>query len=104
MVKTPEIILMGVARKRRKSWKIKKKERKIELELGFDLVTAQPNFYWAFEQLGPGSCWAQYPAIQGPSPIFRAHPNLRASSKIQGVRSDPSPKLNEKFLNSSLLN
>jgi hypothetical protein len=39
---------MGVARKRRKSWKIKKKERKIELDWAFDLVKAQPTFYWAF--------------------------------------------------------
>jgi hypothetical protein len=41
------------------------------------------------------TCWAQYLATQGPSPICRPHPNLRASSKIRRVRSDPSPKLNE---------
>jgi hypothetical protein len=34
----------------------------------------QFNFYWAFQQFGPKTCWAQYLATQGPSPKHYGHP------------------------------
>jgi hypothetical protein len=52
---------------------IEVRERKVKLTFSIGLPSpkaqAQPNFYWAFQHVGPGSCWAQYPATQGPSPI-----------------------------------
>jgi hypothetical protein len=64
--------MMGVGRKEEKRRKIK------ELDWAQAQLT-KTNSFGLFEIFGPGSCWAHYPDIQGPSPRCYAHPKSWAS-------------------------
>jgi hypothetical protein len=59
---------------RREKEKKKKEEEKKKKNRKKDWALTQFNFYWAFQQFGPRTCWAQYPGIQGPSPKHFGHP------------------------------
>ena len=88
---------MGVEEKEEKERKIK------ELDWAQAQLT-KTNSFGLFGIVGPGSCWAQYPAIRRPKPNWCAHPNLQSFTENPTSPIRSLAESNENFLNSFYLN